>query len=75
MTSRINTGGPAFPIAASTWDQKGMDMRDAFAIAALPAVLRAPGVNLNQDTPLREQTDLVAHSAYAIADAMIRARS
>lgn len=62
MTDRIEDGGPAYPVSGDCFPRVGMTLRDAFAIGALPAL------NLSHPEDL-------ARKAYAIADAMIRARS
>lgn len=69
------TGGPAFP---SSWDAGedgkvhafGMSLRDYFAAKALTGLLAA-----NQRDTVRfiNETDM-ARSAYALADAMLKAR-
>lgn len=64
---QINDGGPAYPIPFNpSWPNdasSGMALRDAFAIAALPMVMQVD-----------EKADVVASMAYAMADAMLRAR-
>lgn len=77
MNAITNNGGPAFP--ATNWskdgdflgDNQGMTLRDYFAAKALPTLLReyrdeveAGGTGFN-----------VPEDAYAIADAMLKARS
>lgn len=77
MNAITNNGGPAFP--ATNWskdgdflgDNQGMTLRDYFAAKALPTLLReyrdeveAGGTGFN-----------VSEDAYAIADAMLKARS
>ena len=66
-----NTGGPAFPNksnAGDIWSDKGMTLRDYFAASFI-----ASGVvfkNLSSGST----TDEVAAQAYALADAMLKAR-
>ena len=77
MNAITNKGGPAFP--ATNWskdgdflgDNQGMTLRDYFAAKALPTLLReyrdeveAGGTGFN-----------VSEAAYAIADAMLKARA
>ena len=77
MNAITNNGGPAFP--ATNWskdgdflgDNQGMTLRDYFAAKALPTLLReyrdeveAGGTGFN-----------VSEDAYAIADAMLKARA
>jgi len=65
-------GGPAFHatlyptvgIGPRVFDHVGVTVRDYFAAAALPAVSTDP----------RDSDDCRARRAYAIADAMMRAR-
>lgn len=69
--SNINTGGPAFPrtgransVGLVAEDpQKGMTLRDYFAAKALPAMLEVCSTNQR-----------AAEEAYAVADAMLKAR-
>lgn len=77
----METGGSAFPVSdfdkggnTRTSNNKGMDLRDYFAAAALPGIMARvptgnPGVPGNGT--IQEQ---VAAAAYAQADAMIKAR-
>jgi hypothetical protein len=58
-------GGPAFPGKGFPIEMVGMSLRDYFAAAALPGILRG--------IPLSEFT--TADHAYEIADAMLRARA
>jgi hypothetical protein len=65
----INDGGPAFPMGyhpgGNRADQFGMTIRDYFAVAALQGLLADGG---------GPTWDVDAQCAYALADAMIRAR-
>ena len=65
--SDINTGGPAFPVPASAFnDMEGMTLRDYFAAKAMQADM-IDGVH-EDDFP---QT---AARSYKMADAMLKAR-
>jgi hypothetical protein len=69
MSALINDGGPAFPMGyhpeGNNADHFGMTIRDYFAAAALQGIL-ADGGGASWDDD--------AKNAYAVADAMIRAR-
>jgi hypothetical protein len=72
--SKQNDGGAAFPVPDDASDIPGMSLRDWFAGQAL-AGLASDGERLNAvheygDDPAQA----VALAAYAIADAMLRAR-
>lgn len=78
MSAKDN-GGPAFPVGegALMRNLQGMTLRDAFALAALPQVMRewredrkanAAYANFDSDAPL------VAADCYIVADAMLKAR-
>lgn len=87
--SKINDGGPAFPLSKdmvldpvtnlSGEDvSSGMSLRDYFAAQAMPAVIMATSQNMHQ--PLKRDGErtvvpAIARDAYAIADAMLSARS
>ena len=68
----INTGGPAFPELGnvgcnSDWQSEpGMTLRDYFAAKAMQGEMSGPG-------PLQGVENIAAR-AYAIADAMLKAR-
>ena len=66
----INTGGPAFPVPGlhENDDYDGMTLRDYFAAKAMESMLP-----LFSDRPLEEIKD-VPTKAYAMADAMLKAR-
>ena len=70
--SNNNTGGPAFPLFAAT-GYTGMTLRDYFAAKAMQAIMGSDrymgiiGVNNYQHR--------VASDAYAMADAMLKARA
>jgi len=61
----INDGGPAFPRHAYD-GHDGMTLRDWFASQALAGMLA--------DTNVKAGADKIAWCAYALADAMLRAR-
>ena len=69
--STIETGGPAFPNPALAdenfhppFDMSGMTLRDYFAAKAMPVFLANPDSTYSSD----------AANAYAMADAMLKAR-
>lgn len=74
MSEKINNGGPAYPVYtgnAKHWEF-GMTLRDAFAIAALPGLIReCRGDTREGDISYPEY---VARCAYLTADAMIKER-
>lgn len=71
MPQDIENGGPAFPTTNTEHD--GMSLRDWFASRALQALLVSP-------RPIRiigreiDRPELFSECAYAIADAMLKAR-
>lgn len=79
-----NDGGPAFPRPASEftkngslsdgndaiYEQDGMSLRDAFAIAALQGYL----AGRNREPSINIPNDIVAGSCYKYADAMLAER-
>ena len=77
--SNTNTGGPAFPTGTWEYDgqnnvlpyqEGGMTLRDYFAAKAMQATVQA-WISTSQ----YPSTDLdVAENAYAVADAMLKAR-
>lgn len=65
--SKKNNGGPAFPEPVMDFSQyRGMTLRDYFAAKFMQGVCANPD-KLYDDEPL-------AKEAYAMADAMLRAR-
>lgn len=79
--SKINDGGPAYPLHPEVFDwqgQAGMTLRDYFAAQALPAILAA--TSAQQHMPImqpgeRELIPAMVRDAYAVADAMLAARA
>jgi hypothetical protein len=76
MTDEIKTGGPAFPnvpsdIQYETWDE-GMTLRDYFAAKALTGMISTAGGPCLGGFDGYEAH--IASAAYAMADAMIKAR-
>lgn len=78
MADRIDTGGPAFPVA-ETRDQygnglqegsSGMTLRDYFAGQVLAGLVAYPGRQNETNAP-----EHFARWAYAVSDAMIAERS
>jgi hypothetical protein len=69
--STTNNGGPAFPTTDPNYEAKyageGMSLRDYFAAKAMQGLLACP--MQPQSGP-----DMYAHDAYALADAMLKAR-
>ena len=72
--SKTNTGGPAFPAAVVFHDQVvyegGMTLRDYFAAKAMQVLT----TELASTGKMHRFDDAVAESAYAMADAMLKAR-
>lgn len=77
MTTERNHGGAAFPALARWSDDElrylgeGMSLRDYFAAKAMQGVLAACGSSKGVVT---YDTNMVAGSAYEMADAMLKAR-
>jgi hypothetical protein len=86
MNTKLNDGGPAFPIPqdsqAATWS--GMSLRDYFAAKALRCVHEGYMQSAVKDDAELEYSneygkphtdaELMALDAYALADAMLAAR-
>lgn len=76
--STKNNGGPAFPMcmptASGTGVVYGMTLRDYFAATALPAVFKDYAESAQKVGWDEGWQDGVAMDAYAMADAMLRAR-
>ena len=64
--SNTNTGGPAFPVEAGI-NCRGMTLRDYFAAKAMQAYIQRAVLEMDME-------DVVA-DAYAMADAMLKARN
>lgn len=79
MADQINDGGPAFPFleldgAGMPYQQNpGVTVRDYFAAKAMHQFLQGAVIPAGYD-PTNEFASLAAHS-YAMADAMLKARS
>ncbi|MFQ6183618.1 hypothetical protein ACLMJV_16945 [Sinorhizobium meliloti] len=67
MSEKLEDGGAAFPVQSSTWDYKGLTVRDWFAGQALAGLCANPVFSENDN-------DELAVIAYETADAMIAAR-
>ena len=65
----INDGGPAFPHDGQQNYTGGMTLRDYFAARAMQSI-----VSLLYAGIRASDLDLMARDAYAIADAMLKAR-
>lgn len=79
MTTTINNGGPAFPHddRAVYQCRGGMTIRDYFAAKAVPAVYAEAMQEAREGSGLFQHEDWrvgLALDAYAMADAMLRAR-
>ncbi|WP_336709915.1 MULTISPECIES: hypothetical protein [unclassified Cedecea] len=73
----METGGQAFPIFDSYRSERiadGMTLRDYFAAKALHGWLSSYGEG-DRHPVLNETADQVASMSYAMADAMLKARS
>jgi hypothetical protein len=65
--NNTNTGGPAFPHETNSMTHSGMTLRDYFAAKAMQSM------NGRQDY-LDAPASAIALDAYALADAMLKAR-
>ena len=81
--SNTNTGGPAFPLHADTLPDRdpdwcGMTLRDYFAAKAMQAIYAAQvewqSTGCPADAESLQVMEDVAGDAYALADAMLKAR-
>lgn len=74
--NEINTGGPAFPSHGSMGEvtHEGMTLRDYFAAKALPAIYKDTCECGRVEGWAEGWRNEVAAEAYAIADAMLKAR-
>jgi hypothetical protein len=80
MSEPINDGGPAFPciyysepigsIGPQLTIKGGMTLRDYFAAAAMQGIISDASVTASS----KNDGELVASSAYAFADAILKAR-
>lgn len=72
--TQIKDGGPAFPVPNLEDDPSfnGMTLRDYFAAQALPIAWSAYDKGYTGQPECVEQS--IAHHAYLIADAMLKAR-
>ena len=75
-----DTGGPAFPFPsdadAGEPGELGMTLRDYFAAKAMQAVLlKWPPILTEDQDAIRRDTEEIARGAYAMADAMLKARN
>lgn len=77
-TQQPNDGGQAFPLAIDLGDrvesESGMSLRDYFAAKALPAAYKDTTESARIDGWPENWRQLVAEEAYAMADAMLKAR-
>jgi hypothetical protein len=62
------TGGPAFPFTCENYPSEGMSLRDYFASKAMQSI------NSREDY-LDTSAEAIALDAYALADAMLKARA
>ena len=69
--SKIETGGPAFPVE-NTWCSSGMTLRDYFAAKAMPEIIEK--FSHPEDNDFDKHFQLISIMAYAQADAMLEAR-
>jgi hypothetical protein len=76
VNKAIYHGGPAFPVerqaVAEQYGHMGMTLRDYFAAKALPVAWHAYDQGYTGDPECVELS--IAHHAYQIADAMLKAR-
>ncbi len=70
--NNTNTGGPAFPSPYD--DDEGMTLRDYFASQALTGAQIWDAVLNGQNSPFSGGVNKLAEVAYAVADAMLKAR-
>lgn len=78
MTTQSRDGGPAFPVTnhpSELVESTGMSLRDYFAAKAMPsAIAHELAIRGAQIAPGEFRYDSVAKAAYAMADAMLKAR-
>lgn len=76
--SEIENGGPAFPnmpadpSAYSEWDY-GMTLRDYFAAKAMQGL--GQNMRFTKETSIEDDMSKLADTCYALADAMLKART
>lgn len=82
MTDKINTGGPAFPVPGLSnlpndqfiWPETGMTLRDYFAAKAMQGMWASDTDKWQWLVGTPEGLASRAQNAYAMADAMLKAR-
>lgn len=80
MSAPVNDGGPAFPVPGlhEDADFNGMFLRDYFAASMFLrdyfAAKAMQGTYTNPIPATREEKEYIAQHAYAMADAMLKAR-
>lgn len=86
MNDTTNNGGPAFPVSSDNYaspDSTGMNLRDYFAAKAMHALVVEPpwgdgGMasvhSWSKGFKGSDSCDRFAFAAYAMADAMLKAR-
>jgi len=77
MSEKIEDGGYAFPVQSSTWDYKGITVRDWFAGQAdVPwnAVIETLSIKGIENPTVKQMAEYRALMKYAEADAMLAAR-
>ena len=72
MTAHKETGGLAFPVPTGCGEDAGMTLRDYFAAKAMQGMLASPKL---QPHILKVGMSWIEDSAYAWADAMLKARN
>lgn len=74
MSTKQNDGGPAFPNHDGCDPEEGMSLRDWFAGQVLTGLVVARCITTDDQDRLSEERGRKAKSAYALADAMLKAR-
>jgi hypothetical protein len=79
MTDNYETGGPAFPVErqaiAEQYGHMGMTLRDYFAAKAMQSFIEKSANGTCFGTNYQENNLIFSVAAYAMADAMLRARA
>ena len=79
MSNEINTGGPAFPWCGDLNEcptiNLGMNLRDYFAAKAMQGLLASGEANKILEESDQYWPQAIADDSYAVADAMIKART